>query len=162
MWSSDFEQARLEERDLTIKDLEAENNRLQAALQATIAEKERVRQLAVDYSCQVDGLRMDLQMCENMKLAREFEDILGTTSIPVAVERLKAMTDAYIREGEAEKVAAELEAELAIHEKALELACAKLLRETAKYHFTTPADVESWLTIAKEALYDTKPANSQD
>lgn len=93
MWSSDFEQARLEERDLTIKDLEAEVARLAVALQATIAEKERIRQLAVDYSCKADGLQMDLQMCQNMKLAREFENLLGTTSIPVAVKKIKALIE---------------------------------------------------------------------
>jgi hypothetical protein len=74
-------------------ELEAENARLSVALQATFAEKERIRQLAVDYSCEADGLRMDLEMHQNMKLAREFESLLGTTSIPVAVKKIKALIE---------------------------------------------------------------------
>ena len=71
--------------------LQAELARLTAALQATIAEKERVRQLAVNYSCKVDSYRMDLQMCQNMKLAREFEELLGTTDIAEAVEKVREL-----------------------------------------------------------------------
>lgn len=48
-----------------------------------------------------------------------------------------------------------MEQELALYKKALELAHNKLLRETAKYHFATPADIESWLEIAKELAGDT-------
>lgn len=71
--------------------LQAELARLTAALQATIAEKERVRQLAVNYSCKVDSYRMDLEMCQNMKLAREFEELLGTTDIAEAVEKVREL-----------------------------------------------------------------------
>ena len=49
---------------------------------------------------------------------------------------------------------ADLESQLVRHKKALELAHAQLLYETAKHHFATPADVESWLVRAKEVLSD--------
>lgn len=42
--------------------------------------------------------------------------------------------------------------ELEAYKKALELAHKQLLRETLKFGFTTPADINSWLSIAKEAL----------
>ena len=46
--------------------------------------------------------------------------------------------------------------ELAVTQKALGLAHAKLLRETIKYRFTTPADIDSWLHLAKEAAHESK------
>jgi hypothetical protein len=55
------------------------------------AEKERCRLLAVDYALKSDDYKMRLEMCENMKLAREFEDLLQTTSIPVAVEKVRGL-----------------------------------------------------------------------
>jgi len=72
-------------------DLESEVNRLQVALQATVEEKERCRKLAVDWSLKADVYKASLEMCENMKLAREFEELLQTTSIPVAVEKVRGM-----------------------------------------------------------------------
>ncbi len=71
--------------------LKSEVNRLQVALDATIAEKERCRNLAVDWALKSDGFEMALRRCENMKLAHEFENLLQTTSIPVAVEKLKEL-----------------------------------------------------------------------
>ena len=108
--------------------LSAKIEQLENDFIAMTAEKERCRKLAVDYSLMADSYKARLERCENMKLAYEFEELLGTTSIPVAVEKLK---------------------ELLLKQKALELAHAKFLRETAKYGFTTPADINSWLTIAK-------------
>ena len=84
--------------------LKAELNRLQVALEATIAEKERCRLLAVDYALKSDEYKMRLEMCENMKLAHEFEDLLQTTSIPVAVERLKELIVKASLVGEAKGV----------------------------------------------------------
>ena len=55
------------------------------------AEKERCRKLAVDYALKSDSFEMRLNQCENMKLAHEFEDLLQTTSIPVAVEKVKGL-----------------------------------------------------------------------
>ena len=72
-------------------ELEDELNRLQVTLEATIAEKERCRKLAVEHSVNAAGLEQKLSMCENMKLAHEFEELLQTTSIPVAVEKLKGL-----------------------------------------------------------------------
>lgn len=54
-------------------------------------EKERCRKLAVEYALQSDEYKIKLERCENMKLAREFESLLQTTSIPVAVDRVKKM-----------------------------------------------------------------------
>ena len=71
--------------------LKSEVNRLQVALDATIAEKERCRNLAVDWALKSDGFEMALRRCENMKLAHEFENLLQTTSIPVAVENVKEL-----------------------------------------------------------------------
>ena len=72
-------------------DIQAELSRLQVALEATIAEKERCRLLAVDYALKADSYKASLELCENMKLAREFEELLQTTSIPVAVERVRRL-----------------------------------------------------------------------
>jgi len=82
---------RAKEAESKNEDLESELARLQVALEATIAEKERCRKLAVEHSVNAAGLEQKLSMCENMKLAREFEELLQTTSIPVAVERLKEL-----------------------------------------------------------------------
>lgn len=71
--------------------LKAELNRLQVALEATIAEKERCRNLAVDYALKSDEYKIRFERCENMKLAREFEDLLQTTSIPVAVKKVRSL-----------------------------------------------------------------------
>lgn len=62
-------------------------------------EKERCRKLAVDYSLMADSYKASLERCENMKLAHEFEDLLGTTSIPIAVEKLKVLIKANKEEG---------------------------------------------------------------
>ena len=74
-----------------VEQMESEINRLQVALDATIAEKERCRNLAVDWALKSDGFEMALRRCENMKLAHEFENLLQTTSIPVAVENVKEL-----------------------------------------------------------------------
>ena len=42
--------------------------------------------------------------------------------------------------------------ELLVTQNALALAHNKLLKETVKYHFTTPADIESWLCIARSEM----------
>ena len=47
--------------------------------------------LAVDYALKADSFESALKRCENMKLAREFEDLLQTTSIPVAVEKVREL-----------------------------------------------------------------------
>jgi len=72
-------------------ELEREYTEVQKALIAMTAEKERCRQLAVEWSLKADGYRISFERCENMKLAREFEDLLQTTSIPVAVEKVKEL-----------------------------------------------------------------------
>lgn len=68
-----------------------ERNRLVNELADMTAEKERCRLLAVDWSLKADGYKASLEMCENMKLAHEFEELLQTTSIPVAVEKVKGL-----------------------------------------------------------------------
>ena len=65
--------------------------RLEMELADMITEKERCRNLAVDWSLKADGYKASLEMCQNMKLAHEFEDLLQTTSIPVAVEKVKGL-----------------------------------------------------------------------
>lgn len=105
--------------------LKSEVNRLQVALDATIAEKERCRELAVEYSMKADGYKASLEMCQNLKLAREFEELLQTTSIPVAVENLQNLIIT-----------------LATYKRALELACQCAI---------DPEEVmKMWLSQAKE------------
>jgi len=41
---------------------------------------------------------------------------------------------------------------LKVFNKALDLATKKLTSLSEKYHFTTPADVESWLSVAEDLL----------
>jgi len=66
-------------------------DRALAEFKGLMEEKERVRQLAVEYSLLADGYKQSLEFCKNMKLAKEFEELLETTSIPVAVEKLKGL-----------------------------------------------------------------------
>jgi len=103
------EHGQIAEEGSYLTGLESEVNRLQVALQATVEEKERCRKLAVEYALKADGYQTALERCENMKLAREFEELLQTTSIPVAVDKVKATF-----------------AELEQYKRALELACRHL------------------------------------
>jgi len=64
---------------------------LKADLTIMTEEKERCRKLAVDWALKADGYRIALERCENMKLAREFEELLQTTSIPIAVEKVRSL-----------------------------------------------------------------------
>lgn len=70
-------------------ELEREYTELQQSLIDMTAEKERCRKLAVENALKTDGYKASLEMCENMKLAHEFEELLQTTSIPIAVNKLK-------------------------------------------------------------------------
>ena len=72
-------------------ELEKEYAELKQELADMTAEKERCRKLAVDWSLKSDGFEARLNQCENMKLAHEFEELLQTTSIPVAVEKVKGL-----------------------------------------------------------------------
>jgi spore coat polysaccharide biosynthesis protein SpsF (cytidylyltransferase family) len=74
-----------------IQHLDNELTRLHVALEDMEAEKERCRKLAVENALKADGYRHSLELCENMKLAHEFEDLLQTTSIPVAVEKVRGL-----------------------------------------------------------------------
>lgn len=65
----------------------------------------------------------------------------------------KELHDIAARLLESLEPGAELLQELALYKKALELAHAQLLYETAKHHFATPADIDSWLARAKEVLH---------
>lgn len=88
------EHGQITEEGSYLTNLESEINRLSVALDATIEEKERCRKLAVDWALKSDGYQMALERCENMKLAHEFEELLGTTSIPVAVEKVRGLMEA--------------------------------------------------------------------
>jgi len=74
-------------------ELEKEYAELRQELADMTAEKERCRLLAVDWSLKADGYKASLEMCQNMKLAHEFEDLLQTTSIPIAVEKVRGMIE---------------------------------------------------------------------
>lgn len=80
-------------RKMTDKEIEMFKiiGELRQELADMTAEAERYRNLAVDWSLKSDVFEMRLNQCENMKLAHEFEELLQTTSIPVAVEKVRGL-----------------------------------------------------------------------
>ena len=93
--------------------LRNEYTKLLGKLELMTEEKERCRKLAIDYSLKADGYKMDLEMCQNMRLAKEFakeldpEDLHDTEHIAVALELLRGIKaeNAKLREALEEIIA---------------------------------------------------------